>query len=171
MTPTSIPGKLAWYGGIAVTGIAGLFAVFLVFSRVMAEPESRGYVMRRPSGEVIIGYRTCRGQYISRIVVKDDNHSDRVFWMIERRGYIDTRQIPLGQVPVGFREKVAFQRPSPSQKIDIEVRDSDGVVSATEFRLQDLKAGYYVMDADSPKQEPISSLETTGTKKYGCYKG
>jgi hypothetical protein len=170
MTPTSIPGRLARYGGIAVASIAAVFAVFLVFSRVMAEPESRGYVMRRPGGEVVIGYRTCRGQYISRIVVKDADHSDHVFWTIERHGYTDTRQIPLGKVPVGFREKVAFQKPSPTQKIDIEVRDSDGVVSATEFRLQDLKAGYYVMDADSPKQEPISSLQTTGTKKYGCYK-
>jgi hypothetical protein len=168
MTPTSIAGKLAWYGGIAVAGIVGLLAAFLILARIMAEPESRGYVMRRPSGEVVIGYRTCHGQYISRIVVKDDKHSDHVFWTIERHGYTDTRQIPLGKVPVGFREKVAFQKPSPTQKIDIEVRDSDGVVSATEFRLQDLKAGYYVMDADSPKQEPISSLQTTGTKKYGC---
>src|SRR6266487_7039509 len=141
MTPTSIPGRLAWYGGIAVAGVAAVFAVLIIFGRIMQEPESRGYVMRRPSGEVVVGYRTCRGQYISRIVVKDADHSDHVFWTIERRGYTDTRQIPLGRVPVGFRENVAFQKPSPTQKIDIEVRDSDGVVSTTEFRLQDLKAG------------------------------
>ena len=155
--------------GVALGGAAGWVVFFLLMGFLMQEPETRGYVMRDAGGQVVVGYRTCPGEYVDRVVVTETGGAHRVLWRIERRARSTVRQIPLGRVPDGFREVVPFRPPPPGRPVEVEVRDSDGVVSDTLLRLRDLKAGHYVEAANPPDdQKPVPRLRVAGAARYGC---
>ncbi|MEU0093549.1 hypothetical protein [Kribbella sp. NPDC006257] len=150
-------------------GVLVMLAVFVGGLYLMAtgEADSRGYVLRESSGQLVVGYRICSGESIESVTVTDQTVSPAVtLWSVVRSAG-QTGKIPLGKVPGGFGERDPFVVPAADHTIRFEITGTSGTATTVQFVPSKLPAGQF-WDAGAADPAPVSKLHPEGSENYGC---
>jgi hypothetical protein len=143
---------------LAVIGAAAV-TVFGLYVMATGEPGSSGYVIRKPTGMLVIGYRGCPGEFLKDVTVTDES-APGTLWTVTQTGAAPTSEITLGQVPAEYRQATPLKAPPADHVIRFELISTSGTASTVQLKLSDLPPDQYWAAGDT-EPTPSSKLDTS----------